>query len=122
MLSNVLKTALPDLEQFSMDERHVTLLGKMYYNSFGVHYGTGREDKPEPKERPEEVERTRIPYGTGRQVGTGFYAVSSYLTHSCEPTVQPTFPNGNSELCLVATQGVCVCVCLESEKSRSLAC
>jgi import receptor subunit TOM20 len=104
LLRQVLRTALPGLEQFVTDERHATLLGKMAYNSYGVCFGGGRDDKPPPTERPEDVERSRTPYGTSRQVGIGFYAVSSYISHSCAPSARPSFSNGTSELHLVANQ------------------
>ena len=44
-LSQVLETALPGLEQFVTEERHVTLLGKMAYNAYGVYFDGGRDDK-----------------------------------------------------------------------------
>jgi import receptor subunit TOM20 len=45
LLVDVLQTALPGLEQFVTDERHATLLGKMAYNSYGVCFAGGRDDK-----------------------------------------------------------------------------
>jgi len=45
IVSQVLSTALPGLEQFVTEERHATLLGKMAYNSYGVCFGGGRDDK-----------------------------------------------------------------------------
>jgi import receptor subunit TOM20 len=45
VLRDVLQTALPGLEQFITDERHATFVGKMSYNSYGVYFGEGREDK-----------------------------------------------------------------------------
>ncbi|EGN92041.1 hypothetical protein SERLA73DRAFT_117876 [Serpula lacrymans var. lacrymans S7.3] len=104
LLGEVLQTALPGLEQFVTEERHGTLLGKMAYNSYGVFFGNGRDDKPEPKERPEDVEKTRTPLGTARQVGAAFYAVSSYISHSCAPSARPSFDDGNAELHLIATR------------------
>ncbi|KAH7931323.1 MAS20-domain-containing protein [Leucogyrophana mollusca] len=106
LLRDVLQTALPGLEQFITDERHATFLGKMAYNAYGVSFGSGRDDKPEPTERPEDVEKTRTPYGTSRQIGTGFYVVSSYISHSCAPSARPSFSNGTSELHLVAERAI----------------
>ncbi|KIJ69854.1 hypothetical protein HYDPIDRAFT_184391 [Hydnomerulius pinastri MD-312] len=106
LLKDVLQKALPGLEQFVTEERHATYLGGMSYNAFGVCYGGGRDDKPEPTGRPEDVEKTRTPYGTQKQVGTGFYAVSSYLGHSCDPSVRPSFSNGTSELHLIANRAL----------------
>ena len=45
LLNDVLKYALPGLEQFVTEERHATLSGKMSYNTFGVCFSGGREDK-----------------------------------------------------------------------------
>lgn len=42
--------------------------------------------QPPSTERVEDVEKTRTHYGTARQIGSGFYPVSSYLS----PTPQPT--------------------------------
>ncbi|EIW76196.1 MAS20-domain-containing protein [Coniophora puteana RWD-64-598 SS2] len=101
---DVLKNALPGLETFVTDERYATMLGKMAYNSFGVVFGEGRDGKP-VGERPEDLERTRTPAGTSRQVGTAFFAVSAYLSHSCAPNAHPSF-NGTTELSLVAERDV----------------
>jgi hypothetical protein len=35
--------------------------------------------QPVSEERPEDQERTRTPFGTSRQIGSGFYLVSSYV-------------------------------------------
>jgi mitochondrial import receptor subunit TOM20 len=45
LLRDVFRNALPGLEHFVTDERHATLLGKMAYNSYGVCFGGGRNDK-----------------------------------------------------------------------------
>ncbi|KAI5993657.1 hypothetical protein EDD15DRAFT_2266734 [Pisolithus albus] len=104
ILREVLQHALPGLEQFVTEERHATYLGGMSYNAFGVYFGEGRNDKPEPAERPEDVEKSRTPLGTQKQVGAGFYAVSSYLNHSCIPSARPSFDKGTSELHLIANR------------------
>lgn len=36
--------------------------------------------QPESSERPENIEKTRTPYGTSKQVGSGLYLVSSYVS------------------------------------------
>ncbi|KIK29127.1 hypothetical protein PISMIDRAFT_672528 [Pisolithus microcarpus 441] len=104
ILREVLQHALPGLEQFVTEERHATYLGGMSYNAFGVYFGEGRDDKPEPAERPEDVEKSRTPLGTQKQVGAGFYAVSSYLNHSCIPSARPSFDKGTAELHLIANR------------------
>lgn len=97
LLSDVLSTAVPGLEAFVTEERHATLLGKMAYNSFGICIDGGRDDKvsvpkhsvfiitnipfqPISEERPEDQEKTRTPYGTSKQIGTGMYLVSAYVS------------------------------------------
>ncbi|KAF4601780.1 hypothetical protein EYR40_004980 [Pleurotus pulmonarius] len=106
LLTDVLQHALPGLEQFVTDERHAILLGKMAYNAFGVCYGGGRDDKPETDKRPEDVEKTRTPYGTAKQIGCGLYIVSAYLMHSCAPNARPSFSNGTAELHLIANKPI----------------
>lgn len=59
-----------------------------------------------PTARPEDVEKTRTPYGTQRQIGSALYTVSSYLVHSCQPSARPSFSSGTSELSLVATRNL----------------
>jgi len=101
----VLQFAIPGLEYLASEERLSVYLGMMAYNAFGVCFEGGRGDKPVPTARPEDVERTRTPYGTQKQVGAGFYLLSSYLTHSCDPSARPFF-NGTSELHLIANRAL----------------
>ena len=54
--------------------------------------------------RPEDVEKTRTPYGTQRQIGSALYTLSSYLTHSCDPSARVSFASGTTELHLVANE------------------
>lgn len=122
LLSDVLQLALPGLEGFVLDERYAILSGKMTYNAFGVSYNGGRDDRvrcrvalsydwtdllvvqPEPQCRPENVEKTRTPYGTQRQIGSAVYTVSSYLNHSCRPSARPSFVSGTSEMSIIASR------------------
>ncbi|KAI0637988.1 MAS20-domain-containing protein [Trametes polyzona] len=106
LLGAVLGTALPGLEESITDERHAVIVGKMAYNAIGVCPDGGRDNRPVSSDRPEELERTRTPYGTARQIGSGVYIVSSYLAHSCDPNTRPTFPNGTNELHLVAARPI----------------
>ncbi|KAG6813431.1 hypothetical protein H0H92_011128 [Tricholoma furcatifolium] len=104
LLAGVLSNTLPGLEHFVTDESHAVNLGKMTYNAFGVCFDGGRDDKPAPTARPEDVEKTRTPHGTSRQIGAAFYTLSSYLTHSCTPSATPSFSNGTAELHLIANR------------------
>ncbi|KAI0772043.1 MAS20-domain-containing protein [Trametes elegans] len=106
LLGAVLGSALPGLEQSVTEERHAALVGKMGYNAIGVVLGEGRDNRPVTSDRPEELERTRTHRGTARQVGSGIYVVSSYLSHSCAPNATTTFPEGTNELYLVANTDI----------------
>ncbi|KAH8106022.1 MAS20-domain-containing protein [Cristinia sonorae] len=103
LLRKVLAAALPGLETAVNDEQYAMWKGKMLYNAYGICYGGGRDDKPPSTDRPEDQERTRTPYGTSRQIGSGLYPVSAYLRHSCSPNARPSFSNGTSELHLIAS-------------------
>ncbi|KAF8638601.1 hypothetical protein AX17_002142 [Amanita inopinata Kibby_2008] len=102
LLAQILEAALPGLEQFVTEDRHATLIGKMSYNAYGVYYDGGRDDKPQPTKRPEDLEKMRIVVGTQRQIGSAMYTVSSYLTHSCSPNARVAFPAGTFQLHLIA--------------------
>ncbi|KAF9006688.1 MAS20 protein import receptor-domain-containing protein [Cyathus striatus] len=106
LLTDVLEGALPGLKQFIPEDRYTVITGKIAYNSYGVCHNGGRDNKPESTARPEDEERTRTPYGTKRQVGSAFYVLSSYLQHSCQPSAQPSFGSGTSELTLLATKDI----------------
>ncbi|KZT29328.1 MAS20-domain-containing protein [Neolentinus lepideus HHB14362 ss-1] len=106
LVANVLKAALPGIEAFVSQERQILLTGKMAYNAIGVCFGGGRHDKPDSDEHPEDKERTRTPYGTSKQIGSGFYAVSAYLNHSCDPSARPSFSSGTAELSLIANRDI----------------
>ncbi|QRV72876.1 SET domain protein [Ceratobasidium sp. AG-Ba] len=104
-LKKVLQTAMEGLEGF-VGDRYALLKGKMAYNAIGVCINGGRDDKPLVTVRPEDVERTRTPYGTSRQSGSAFYRVSSYLSHSCAPNTRPEFTAGTAELYLIANRDI----------------
>ncbi|KAI0327750.1 MAS20-domain-containing protein [Cubamyces sp. BRFM 1775] len=106
LLGAVLGSALPGVEQSVTEERHAALVGKMQYNAIGVVFGEGRDDRPVKSDRPEELERTRTPHGTARQVGSGIYVVTSYAAHSCDANTKPVFQKGTNELHLVATRPI----------------
>ncbi|KAJ3754171.1 hypothetical protein EV360DRAFT_96701 [Lentinula raphanica] len=102
LLTAVLDSAMPGLDALATEERYATLLGKMAFNAYGVFYDGGRDGKPATNDRPEDTERTRTPLGTSSQIGSAVYTVSSYLAHSCQPTVRPSFDAGTSQLHLIA--------------------
>jgi len=45
LLVDVLRHALPGLEEFMTAQKHATISGKMAFNAFGICYGGGRDDK-----------------------------------------------------------------------------
>ncbi|KAJ6458645.1 hypothetical protein C8R47DRAFT_1162934 [Mycena vitilis] len=100
----LLRATLPGLEAFIAEDGQKSLLGKIAFNSFGVCFSGGRDNRPPSTARPEDEEHTRTPYGTARQVGTALYTVSSYLSHSCAPNARPSFSSGTSELHLIASK------------------
>ncbi|KAI0089146.1 hypothetical protein BDY19DRAFT_944404 [Irpex rosettiformis] len=106
VIQGVFSNSLPGLDQFLTDERHGIMLSKVAYNAIGVTFSGGRDNRPVFQERPEDQERTRTPYGTNRQVGSGVYIVSAYLGHSCDPSTKPAFKNGTTTLHLVATRPI----------------
>ncbi|KAJ7591478.1 hypothetical protein C8J56DRAFT_564590 [Mycena floridula] len=103
---SLLATAVDSLAQVIDDERFAILAGKMSYNAYGVCFSGGRDDKPSSDARPEDIERTRTPYGTSRQIGQAFYTLSSYLNHSCIPSARPSFSAGTAELHLIACRDI----------------
>lgn len=60
--------------------------------------------QPPSDTRPEDVEKTRTPYGTSRQIGSAFYTLSSYLSHSCLPSVRPCFSSETTEVHVIANR------------------
>ncbi|KAK7062149.1 SET domain-containing protein, partial [Favolaschia claudopus] len=104
LVAGLLKATLPGLDAFISVTSHKDLLGRIAFNTFGVCYGGGRDDRPPSPLRPEDAETTRTPNGTARQIGTALYSVSSYLPHSCAPNTRPSFASGTSELHLIASE------------------
>ncbi|KAK0491362.1 hypothetical protein IW261DRAFT_1324136 [Armillaria novae-zelandiae] len=104
LLAKVLGSAVADLDKFMTDEHMTQLRGKITYNAYGVCFSEGRDDKPAPTQRPEDVEKTRTSYGTSRQTGSAFYTLSSYLTHSCRPSAHPSFSSGTAQIHIIADQ------------------
>ncbi|KLO18058.1 MAS20-domain-containing protein [Schizopora paradoxa] len=101
----LLAQTFPDLAETYSEERHALFRGKMAYNAIGVCFGGGRTDRPKPATIAE-TQYTRTPYGTSKQVGSGLYFVTSYLSHSCSPSVRPSFSGGTSDLHLIATRDI----------------
>ncbi|TFK66582.1 MAS20-domain-containing protein, partial [Pluteus cervinus] len=73
LLVEVLKAGFPGLDEFVNDERYALMIAKMRFNSYGVCFDGGRDDRPVQTVPVEEMERTRTPYGTSRQIGSALY-------------------------------------------------
>lgn len=98
-LKNVLNTSLPFLDDIHNDERHSNYRAKLAYNSLGVAFGDNRSDKAclpifqyhAPRLTApqygfnENFERARTPLGSVKQVGSGLYLVSSYVSARSGP-------------------------------------
>ncbi|KAF8969371.1 hypothetical protein BDZ97DRAFT_1915330 [Flammula alnicola] len=103
LLAKVLQTALPGLEEFITPEKYATFTGKMAYNAFGVCFGGGRDDKVHISS----LSRSIIPWLTPA-ISPNLLArpltVSSYLTHSCQPSARPSFSSGTAEISIIANR------------------
>ncbi|TFK58722.1 hypothetical protein BDN72DRAFT_851611, partial [Pluteus cervinus] len=104
LLVEVLKAGFPGLDEFVNDERYALMIAKMRFNSYGVCFDGGRDDRPVPTVPVEEMERTRTPHGTSRQIGSALYTLSSYLPHSCIPSARVSFTSGTTEIHVVANR------------------
>ncbi|KAJ1968549.1 mitochondrial import receptor subunit tom20 [Dispira parvispora] len=92
------------LEDFMTEERYLSLKGKMLYNAIGVRAPTNDDAAPSMGASPAS-EYVRAA-GTSDLVGAGIYLVSSYIKHSCEPNVVPTFPEGTNRLSIKVTHPI----------------
>ncbi|CAG8578621.1 8821_t:CDS:2 [Paraglomus brasilianum] len=97
LLRELLASKVPGIQEFISEERYLMLKGKLMYNAYGIRTHKS-EDSHLIKENAGETMRGDITPATG----AGFYRVASYLTHSCEPNTEITFPKGNHKLSLVA--------------------
>ncbi|EJU06132.1 hypothetical protein DACRYDRAFT_103080 [Dacryopinax primogenitus] len=105
LLQDVLKKAVAGLEEVVEINKYLAMKGRIAYNSIGVAFDGGRDDRADPKGRVETWEWSRTPVGTERQIGSALYRVSSYLTHSCSPSVRLCF-KGTNELHLIANRAI----------------
>ncbi|KIJ56604.1 hypothetical protein M422DRAFT_773393 [Sphaerobolus stellatus SS14] len=99
----LLRTGMPGLESSLSDERYGMLKGKMTYNAIGIH--DDNDYREQILERTAQVEWARSSAGSS-QKGSGLYKVSSYLSHSCNPNVYLTFPDGTFTLHLMAKKPI----------------
>ncbi|CAG8663609.1 6327_t:CDS:2, partial [Paraglomus occultum] len=101
LLRELLASKVPGIQEFISEERYLMLKGKLMYNAYGIKTHKS-EDSHLIKENAGETMRAEATPATG----AGFYRVASYLTHSCEPNTEITFPKDNHKLSLVAISSI----------------
>ncbi|CAG8605094.1 5594_t:CDS:10 [Ambispora leptoticha] len=101
ILKSLLASKVPGIEEFISEERYMMLKGKLLYNSYGIN--TAKEYNKSINESKEEIMRSS---SNSQITGAGFYHVTSYFAHSCDPNTQITFPSENHVLSVVATKPI----------------
>ncbi|KAF9974376.1 hypothetical protein BGZ73_002227 [Actinomortierella ambigua] len=100
LLKQALGSEIPGLGEFVNEERYLTLKGKLLYNAYGVSTSMDADRAVEPS--PEKCRSVH----DAPVVGAGFYRVTSYMSHSCDPNAKITFPEHTHNLTLVATKDI----------------
>ncbi|KAG0057233.1 hypothetical protein BGZ83_000646 [Gryganskiella cystojenkinii] len=100
LLKVALGSKIPGIEEFINEERYLTLKGKLLYNAYGVSTSLDASRSVEPS--PEKYRSIH----DAPVVGAGFYRVTSYMSHSCEPNTKIAFEEHNNSLAVVATRDV----------------
>lgn len=100
LLKAALGAKIPGIEEFINEERYLALKGKLLYNAYGVTTSLDPSRSVEPS--PEQCRSIHdIPV-----VGAGFYRVTSYISHSCDPNTKIAFLDRNDNMSLVATKDI----------------
>ncbi|KAF9113197.1 hypothetical protein BGX27_002038 [Mortierella sp. AM989] len=100
LLKVALGSNIPGIDEFITQERYLLMKGRLLYNVYGV--STALDSKHEAEPLPERHRSTRDAPITG----VGFYRVSSYLMHSCEPNAKVVFSDHDNKLSIVTTREV----------------
>ncbi|KAF9293834.1 hypothetical protein BGZ88_004835 [Linnemannia elongata] len=100
LLKVALGSKIPGIEEFINEERYLTLKGKLLYNAYGISTSLNADRSVEPS--PEQYRSER----DAPVVGAGFYRVTSYMSHSCEPNTKIAYQDHNNNLAVVATKAV----------------
>ncbi|KAF8936743.1 hypothetical protein EDD21DRAFT_374531 [Dissophora ornata] len=100
LLKVALGSKIPGIEEFINEERYLTLKGKLLYNAYGVSTSLDADRSVEPS--PEQYRSVH----DAPVVGAGFYRVTSYISHSCEPNTKIAFLDNNNNMSVVATRDV----------------
>ncbi|KAF9586495.1 hypothetical protein BGW38_003620 [Lunasporangiospora selenospora] len=100
LLKLALGSKIPGIEEFINEDRYLTLKGKLLYNAYGVTTSLDSSRSVEPS--PEQLRSVH----DSPVVGAGFYKVTSYMSHSCDPNTKIVFQEHNNTLSVVATKEV----------------
>jgi len=100
LLKAALGAKIPGIEEFINEERYLTLKGKLLYNAYGLSTSLDNERVVEPS-----PENNRSVHDDPL-VGAGFYRVTSYMSHSCEPNTKVAFAEHDNKLSIVAARDV----------------
>ncbi|KAK3813404.1 MAG: MAS20 protein import receptor-domain-containing protein [Benniella sp.] len=100
LLKAALGAKIPGIEEFINEERYLTLKGKLLYNAYGLSTSLDANRSVEPS--PEQCRSTH----DGPVVGAGFYKVTSYVSHSCDPNAKLAFLDHNNNMSVVATKEI----------------
>ncbi|KAF9561202.1 hypothetical protein EC968_005829 [Mortierella alpina] len=100
LLKTALGSKIPGIEEFINEERYLTLKGKLLYNAYGVSTSLDANRSVEPS--PEQYRSIH----DAPVVGAGFYRVSSYMSHSCDPNTKVAYQEHHNSLSVVATKAI----------------
>ncbi|KAF9435377.1 hypothetical protein BGZ76_006417 [Entomortierella beljakovae] len=100
LLKVALGSNIPGIDEFITEERYLLMKGRLLYNIYGISTALDKNRKVEPL--PERHRSTRDTPVTG----AGFYRVSSYLMHSCEPNAKLVFSDNTNKVSIVAQREI----------------
>ncbi|KAF9208923.1 hypothetical protein BGZ49_007129 [Haplosporangium sp. Z 27] len=100
LLKVALGSNIPGIDEFITQDRYLLMKGRLLYNIYGT--STALDNNREVETLPERHRSTRDAPVTG----AGFYRVSSYLMHSCEPNAKIVFSEHDNKLSIVTTREV----------------
>ncbi|KAF9356528.1 hypothetical protein BGX34_009881 [Mortierella sp. NVP85] len=100
LVKKALGSNIPGIDEFITEERFLLMKGRLLYNLYGVSTSLGANADVEPLPLMHRSVRD------APITGVGFYRVSSYLMHSCEPNVKIVFSEHDHKASLVTTREV----------------
>ncbi|KAF9585201.1 hypothetical protein BGW38_003446 [Lunasporangiospora selenospora] len=100
LLRNALGSKIPGIDEFITEERYLVMKGRLLYNLYGI--STAKDPNRAVESSPERERSVR----DGPISGAGFYRVTSYAWHSCEPNGKLDFAEGTNKVSLVAQREI----------------